>query len=125
MTEALRDALADSKSFLSQVPSIPTDDSGAPCLNVIWYSNRLPSITFTPKDILLKDSKHDRPLYYTGYIGYTCIERIQVNPGSALSIIPKRLLYFLDIPLNRLSTTTTTIYGFNTESSHPLDKIRL
>jgi len=28
--EALRDELADSESFLAQVPSIPTDDNGAP-----------------------------------------------------------------------------------------------
>jgi len=42
-----------------------------------------------------------------------------------LSIIPKRLLYFLGIPLSRLSTTTTIIYGFNAESSHPLGKIHL
>jgi len=85
----------------------------------------VPCITFPPEDMLLKDNKHDRPLYYIGYIGYTCIERIQVDLGSALSIIPKRLLYFLGIPLSRLSTTTTTIYGFNIGSNHPLGKIHL
>jgi len=68
----------------------------------------VPSITFTPEDMLLKDNKYDRPLYYTGYIGSTCIERIQ----SALSIILKRFLYFLGIPLSRLSTTTTTSIAF-------------
>jgi len=85
----------------------------------------VPSITFTPEDMLLKDNKHDRPLYYTGYIGFTCIKRIQVDLGSVLNIIPKRLLYFLGIPLSRLSTTTTTIYGFNTRSSYHLGKILL
>ena len=50
---------------------------------------------------------------------------VQVDPGSALSIILKRLLYFLGIPLYRLSATTTTIYGFNAGRSHPLEKIRL
>jgi len=64
-------------------------------------------------------------LYYTWYIGSTHIERIQVDPGSALSIIPKRLLYFLGIPLSRLSITTTIIYGFNAGSSHPLGKTPL
>ena len=44
---------------------------------------------------------------------------------SALSIIPKRLLYFLDILLSRLSITTMIIYGFNAGSSHPLGKICL
>jgi len=51
--------------------------------------------------------------------------KVQVDPGFALSIIPKRLLYFLGIPLYRLSVTTTTIYDFNTGSSHPLGKIWL
>ena len=83
------------------------------------------AITFTVEDMLRKDNKHDRLLYYTRYVGLTCIERIQVDPGSALSFIPKRLLYFLGIPLYRLSVTTTTIYSFNAGSSHPLGKIRL
>ena len=75
--------------------------------------------------MLLKANKLVRPLYCTGYIGSTCIRRIQVDPGSALSIIPKRLFYFLNIPLSKLLTTTTTIYGFNIGSSHPLGNIRL
>ena len=50
---------------------------------------------------------------------------IQVDLGSSLSIIPKRLFYYLGFSLNRLSTTTTTIYGFNTESSHPLGKCHI
>jgi len=54
-----------------------------------------------------------------------CIEMVQVDPGSTLSIISKRLLYFLGIPLNTLSATTTTIYGFNVGSSHSLRKIWL
>jgi len=49
----------------------------------------------------------------------------QVNLGSALNIIPKRFLYFLGIPLNRLSTMATTIYVFNIGSSLPLGKICL
>jgi len=85
----------------------------------------VPSITFTHEDMFLNDNKHDRLMYYTEYIGSTCIERIQVNLGSALSIISKGLLYFLCILLNRLSIMKTTIYGFKTRSSHPLGKICL
>jgi len=91
-----------------------------PCPQCHLVQRQVPSISFTPEDMFLKDNEHDRPLYYTGYIGSTYIERIQVDPGSTLSIILKRLLYFLDIQLSRLSTTTTTIYGFNAGSSHPL-----
>ena len=52
-------------------------------------------------------------------------ERVHVDQESALGIIPKRLLYFFGIPLNKLSTTTTIIYGFNAGSSHLLGKIWL
>jgi len=124
MGEALSDALADSESFLMQVP-IPTKEDGASCPRYHLVQQQVPCITFTPEDMLLKDNRHDMPLYYIGYIGSTLIERIQVDPRSALSIIPKRLLYFLGIPLSRLSTTTTTIYGFNAGSSHPVGKICL
>ena len=71
------------------------------------------------------NAKAHKLLYYTRYIGSTHIERIQVDIGSVLSIIPKRLLYFLIIPLSRLSTMNMTIYGFNAGSSHPTGQIRL
>ena len=124
MKEALKDALTDSESFLTQVPT-PTKEDGASCPQCHMIQQQVSCIIFTPKDMLLKDNRHDRSLYYTGYIGFTYIERIQVDPESALSIIPKKLLYFLGIPLNRLSTITMTICGFNAGSSHRLGKIRL
>ena len=120
-----RDALADLESFLSQVPSNSTNDRGTPCPQCHLVQQHVPSITFTSEDMLLKNNKHDRLLYYTGYIDSTCDERIQVYSGSALSIVPKRLLYFLGISLNRLLTMTTTLYAFNAGSTHPLGKIRL
>jgi len=116
--------LADSESFLTQVPT-PTKEDGASCLQYHLVQQQVSCITLTLEDTLLKDNRYGRTLYYTGYIESTHIERIQVDPGSTLSIIPKRLLYFLGIPLSRLSTTTTTVYGFNAGSSHPLGKIRL
>jgi len=113
--EALRDALVDSMSFLTQVPSILTDDSGTPCPQCHLVLQQVPNITVTPEDMLLKNNRDNQFLYYTGYTASTCIERIQVGPRSVLSIIPKRLFYFLGIPLSRLSTMIITIYGFNAE----------
>jgi len=105
------------------MPEIPRGDTQPSCPECHQVQSRVPAITFTAEDMLLKDNKHDQPLYYTGYIGSTCIERVQVDQGSALSIIPKRLFYFLGIPLYRLSAITTIKYGFNAGSSHPLGKI--
>ena len=97
--------------------------------NVIWCNNRcnnrchpLPSLlrTCSLKIIITID-------LYTilGTLVLHVLSGSKLIWGSALSIIPKRLLYFPGIPLSRLSTTTTTIYGFNAGSSHPLGKIRL
>ena len=108
--DALRDALANSESFLIHMPEAFEDDSQPLRPECHHVQPKMPAITFTAKNMLLKNNKHDRPLYYTGYLGSTCIERVQLDPGSVLSIIPKRLLYFLGIPLNRFSVTTTTIY---------------
>jgi len=58
--------------------------------------------------------KHDRPLYYTGYIGSSEVSSIQVDLGSALSIMPRGVMQHLGIPTHRLSATQTTIYGLNT-----------
>jgi len=73
-------------------------------------------ITFTPEDTQVK-GKHDRPLYYTRYIRLSEVSRIQVDLGSALSTMPRRVMQYLGIPTHRLSSTQTTIYGFNANGS--------
>jgi len=66
--------------------------------------------------------KHDRTLYYTRYIRSSEESRIQVDPGSALSIMPRRVIQHLGIPTYRLSVTQTTIYDFNANGTHPMGK---
>ena len=65
------------------------------------------------------------PPYYTGYIGSYEVSRIQVNPGFALSIMPRKIMQHLGIPTHQLNTTRTTIYGFNTNGKCPMGKIKL
>src|SRR4051812_10610261 len=69
--------------------------------------------------------RHARPLYFTGYISSTEITRIQVDPGSALSIMPRHVMEHLSIPAYRLSATNTNIFGFNANSTRPMGKIKL
>jgi len=115
--EALRKALADAEAFAVYVPPAPTEE-------VLLAAPRLNCITFSDEDLQVR-GMHDRPLYFTGYIGSTIITRIQVDQGSALSIMPRRILSFLGIPQYRLSATNTVIAGFNAHSSTPVGKIRL
>jgi len=63
-------------------------------------------------------------MYYTGYIRSSKVSRIQVDPGSALSIMPRRVLH-LGIPTHRLSATQTIIYGFKANGTCPMEKIKL
>src|SRR4051812_26620536 len=69
--------------------------------------------------------RHARPLYFTGYIGSTEITRIKVDTGSALSIMPRHVMEHLSIPAHRLSATDTNIFGFNANSTRPMEKIKL
>jgi len=72
-----------------------------------------------------RKEKHNRPLYYTGYIRSSEVSRIQVDPGPVLSIMPRRVMHHLEISAHRLSVTQTTIYGFNANGTRPMGKIKL
>src|SRR4051812_6756814 len=80
--EALRETLADAKVFVTQLPMGSTIDEPH-SLNVSCIPT---DIVYTTEDMQVQ-GRHARPLYFTGYIGSTEITRIQVDPGSALSIM--------------------------------------
>jgi len=69
--------------------------------------------------------KHNRPLYFIRYIRKSEVSRIQVDPGSVLNIMPRRVMQHLGISTHRLSTTQTTICGFNANGTHPMEKFKL
>ena len=87
--EALRDALANSESFLTYMPEIPRVDTQPSCSECHHVQSKVPAITFTAEDMLLKDNKHDRPLYYTRYIDLTCVERVRLIQGLHSASYPK------------------------------------
>jgi len=87
--DALRDALANLESFLIHMPEIPEDDSKPLCSECHHLHPKVPPITFTAEDMLLKDNKHDRPLYYTGYISSTALKGYRLIQGPHLALFPK------------------------------------
>jgi len=119
--DALREALADTEVFVTQIPAICQEEDRNHCYHA---SKQFSCITFTPEDMQVK-GKHDRPLYYTGYIGSSEVSRVQVDLGSALTIMPCRLMQHLGIPTHWLNATQTTIYGFNANGTHLMGKIKL
>jgi len=82
--EVLGEALVDAEAFMARIPAKLEEDK-EDCLHA---SQLAPCITFTPGDMKLK-GKHDRPMYFTGYIGSFEMSRIQLDPGSALSVMPR------------------------------------
>jgi len=86
--DTLREALADAKVFVTQIPATCQEEDDSHCHH---SSKQFPCITFTPEDTQVK-GKHNRPLYCIGYIRSSEVSRIQVDPGSALSIMPRRVI---------------------------------
>ena len=73
--EALQKALANAEVFMTQVPQ---EEDVEDCVHT---SQNAPCITFTAEDMQVK-GKHDRPLYFTGYIGSSEVNRIQVDQAN-------------------------------------------
>jgi len=119
--DALKEALTYAEVFVSQIPTTCQEEDGNHCHHT---SKQFPCITFTLEDMQIK-RKHDRPLYYIAYIRSSKVNHIQVDPGSALIIIPRRVMQHLGIPTDRLSTTQTIIYDFNVIGMRPMGKIKL
>jgi len=57
--EALRDALANSESFLTYMPEASEDDTQPLCPECHHTQLRISAITFTAEDMLLKDNKYN------------------------------------------------------------------
>ena len=57
-----------------------------------------PDLAFYREDFFLGDLHHNRPLYLSGYIGEVKLRQVQVDPGSAINVIPLKKVRKLGIP---------------------------
>ncbi|KAL0433619.1 UNVERIFIED_CONTAM: hypothetical protein Slati_2696200 [Sesamum latifolium] len=70
------------------------------------------TITFTDEDLLLESKPHNRPLFVADmYVKK--VNRILIDGGSAVNILPLRILKELGIPIDELSNSRLMIQGFN------------
>ena len=72
-----------------------------------------PDLIFTDEDLLLGSKPHNRPLYVSGYAREQRIERILVDGGSAVNILPKMTMKRLGFTMEELSHSRLVIQGFN------------
>ncbi|XXG73026.1 hypothetical protein AAC387_Pa07g2008 [Persea americana] len=82
------------------------------------------TVAFNKENLLLGKTKHNRPLYFTGYIKEMPIHRVQIDSGSALNLISTTALEELGIPPSKLSHTSVSIFGCDGSAQRPIGKIQ-
>ncbi|XP_057251982.1 uncharacterized protein LOC130591977 [Beta vulgaris subsp. vulgaris] len=83
------------------------------------------ALAFTDEDLLLGSKPHNRPLFVAGYIFGQRVNRILVDGGSAVNIMPKSTMIDLGITMEDLSDSRLMIQGFNLNSQRAIGIIRL
>ncbi|KAL0340287.1 UNVERIFIED_CONTAM: hypothetical protein Sradi_4545500 [Sesamum radiatum] len=83
------------------------------------------TITFTDEDLLLGFKPHNRPLFVAGYIREQKVNRILIDGGSAVNILPLRILKELEITIDELSNSRLMIQGFNQGGQRAVGIIRM
>ncbi|KAK4406565.1 hypothetical protein Sango_0663000 [Sesamum angolense] len=83
------------------------------------------TITFTDEDLLLGSKPHNRPLFVAGYVREQKMNRILIDEGSTVNILPLRILKELEIPIDELSNNRLMIQGFNQGGQRAVGIIRM
>ncbi|TYK24843.1 ty3-gypsy retrotransposon protein [Cucumis melo var. makuwa] len=74
------------------------------------------SIDFSDEDLLLGSKLRNKPLYVFGYVRGHRVDRILIDNGSAINIIPKSTMRQLSILMDELSNSKLVIQGFNQDN---------
>ncbi|XP_073120324.1 uncharacterized protein [Henckelia pumila] len=83
------------------------------------------TLAFTDEDIPFGSDFHNRPLFVTGYSREQKVNRILIDGGSAVNIMPLRTMKELNIATEELANSRLMIQGFNQGGQRALGAIRL
>ncbi|PIM97563.1 hypothetical protein CDL12_29966 [Handroanthus impetiginosus] len=83
------------------------------------------TITFSDEDLLLGSKPHNGPLFISGFMQEEKVNRILIDGGLAVNIMPKSTMKRLGIPAEDLSRSRLTIQGFNQDGQKAIGTIRL
>ena len=79
------------------------------------------TITFTSENLFLRSTLHNHALFVIGYTKEQKVNRILIDGGFAINILPLKALKELGIPFDELSNSWLTIQNFNQEGKELLD----
>ncbi|KAH0729704.1 hypothetical protein KY290_000837 [Solanum tuberosum] len=82
-------------------------------------------IIFTDNDLLFGETLHNRPLYMVGHVLEKKINRILIDEGSGVNILPIHTFKELDITTEELSESCLLIQGFNQGGERSMGSIKL
>ena len=74
---------------------------------------------------MLGSKPHNRPLYVSGYAREQKIDRILIDRGSAVNILPKMTMRRLGLTMEELSHNRLVIQGFNQGGQRAIGMIHL
>ncbi|KAI3453522.1 hypothetical protein Pfo_010185 [Paulownia fortunei] len=83
------------------------------------------AVTFTDENLLLGSKTHNRLLFVTGYTREQKMNRILIDGGFAVNILPLRMLKELGISIDELANSHLMIQGFNQGGQRAIGTIRL
>ncbi|KAL4636874.1 hypothetical protein ACB092_03G039500 [Castanea dentata] len=100
-----------------------------PCTNTLQQTQECCAcsldLIFTDEDLLLGSKPHNRPLYVSGYTREQKIDRILINGGSSINILPKMTMRRLGLAMEELSHSRLVIQGFNQGGQRAISMIHL
>ncbi|KAH0642361.1 hypothetical protein KY290_033954 [Solanum tuberosum] len=82
-------------------------------------------ITFTANELLFGETLHNRPLYMVGHVLEKKINRVLIDEGSGVNILPIHTLKELGITTEELSESRLLIQGFNQGGQRSIGSIKL
>ncbi|KAM2064145.1 hypothetical protein PS2_027070 [Malus domestica] len=83
------------------------------------------AIHFTNEDLLLGSKPHNRHLFVSGYVREHKVNRMLVDGGSAINIMPKSTMNTINIKADELSLSCLLIQGFNQGGQRVMGMIRV
>ena len=90
LRRALIQVLMDHDDYKDEIDPIEVDEVLSSPLN--RCAACMPCVTFSDEDLQLGSANHNRPLYVTSRIGDERINRILLDCGSAVNLLPLRAL---------------------------------
>ncbi|KAM1325671.1 hypothetical protein ACFX2H_046348 [Malus domestica] len=83
------------------------------------------TIHFTDEDLLLGSKPHNRHLFVSGYVREHKVNRMLVDGGLAINIMPKSTMTTIGIKADELSLSYLLIQGFNQGGQKVMGMIRV